>query len=81
MTELSCDDLQDLLGDLVADELTPEVIIVVERHLCDCPGCGGRLALYRATIILTRALPRHADPLPEAFAARMRKLLLTDGGE
>ena len=81
MTDLTCDDLQDLLGDLVAGDLAVDVVVIVERHLGTCPHCGGRLELYKATIILTRALPRNPDPLPPAVEARLRRRMLTDGHE
>lgn len=76
MTEMTCDDWQELLGDLVAGELAVEMVVVFEQHLCDCPPCVTKLELYRATISLSRCLHCHPEPLPPAVEARLRRALL-----
>ena len=74
MTPLTCDQLNDLLGDILNDEMELHVRAEVEIHLGVCPHCGGLVAACRATITVTRALPK-CDPLPADLEARLRKLL------
>ncbi len=78
MTEVTCDDLQELLGDWVGGDLAHTVIVLIETHLGKCPGCGNKVALYRATIWLARSLPAHTDPLSPAFEHRLRRMLLAE---
>jgi len=80
VTEMTCDDWQELLGDLVAGELAGDVVVVFEHHLCGCPPCVTKLELYRATISLSRCLHCHPEPLPPAFAAKLRRVLLSADG-
>ena len=74
MTSLTCEDLQDLLADFVSGDLSTELQTVFELHLCECPHCGDTVAMYQATITLTRTLCV-CEPLPIAFEAKLRALL------
>ena len=78
MTEVTCEDLQDLLGDWVGGDLAHAVVLLIETHLGTCPGCGEKVALYRAVILLARALPACPDALPPSFEDRLRRMLLTE---
>ena len=73
MTPLTCDDLTALLEDILNDEVELHVRADVEIHLGVCPHCGGLVAACRATITVTRALPKSEPPLPADLEARLRK--------
>ena len=50
MTPLTCDQLNELLADILNDEMELHVRAEVEIHLSVCPHCGG--------------LTKHHDPIP-----------------
>lgn len=62
---MTCRELVELLIDFVSDELPAEHRARVDHHLRLCPPCLAYLESYRATIKLTRQLPRVAPPPPE----------------
>jgi anti-sigma factor RsiW len=69
-----CREVVEVLIDYVDGEMTIEHRAQFERHLCGCLQCFAYLETYRATIRLTRALPKN-DPLPAAFAERLQRML------
>ena len=79
MSEMTCQDLEDALGDWFDGTLADTVLVVIEKHIGNCAHCGKQVALYRATVALCRQLPHAPEPLPEAFATRLRALILSDG--
>lgn len=78
MTEVTCEDLQDMLGEWVAGDLAETIVVIIQTHIGGCPGCGNKVALYRATICVARALPDHTEPLPPSFEARLRRMILAE---
>lgn len=73
MTPLTCDDLADLLDDLLNDKCEVEIRGRIEIHLGICPDCGGLVAACRATFTISRALPKCDPPLPADTEERLRK--------
>ena len=69
-----CREVVELLIDYVGEELQPDQVALFERHLCGCLQCFAYLETYRATIRLTRSLPK-CEPLPPAFEERLRRML------
>jgi predicted anti-sigma-YlaC factor YlaD len=73
VTPITCDDLADLLDDLLNDTCAVEVRGRIEIHLGVCPDCGGLVAACRATFTISRALPKSDPPLPAGLADRLRQ--------
>jgi len=67
---MTCRELNELLLDFLAGELTEDQIQQIKDHLDDCPPCVTILATYRLTIQVTRQLP--CNPLPPACEQRLR---------
>lgn len=78
MSDMTCQDLEDILDDWLAGELVDTVLIIVEKHLGECSHCGKQVALYRATVALCRRLPETPLPLSDEFASKLRKMILVD---
>ena len=78
MTEFTCEELIEQLLEFVEGQLDEPVLIAIQAHLGHCPHCGGVVATYRATVVVTRALPRCAPPLPAGFEMKLRLLLEQD---
>lgn len=72
----ACQEIIDLLIDFVEGELSPERQEEFQRHMCGCMPCFVYMETYRATIRLTRALPKD-EPLPQEFAVRLQLMLQT----
>src|SRR5689334_12817653 len=66
---ISCRELTEILGDLVADELPPEQKADAERHIQECPACSNLYDTYRVTILLARRLP--LVPMPPGLMDRL----------
>lgn len=71
---MTCRELVELLIDFVGDELPAERRRIVEEHLGCCAPCHVYVQTYRATIKLTRRLPRTAPPPPQLLE-RLRAAL------
>lgn len=80
MSEMTCQDLEEILGDYFDGSVADTVLVIIERHMGSCGHCGQQVALYRATVALCRKLPEAPEPLNEAFAARLRHLILVAEG-
>lgn len=78
MTAMTCQELEDLLGDWLAGELASGVLLILESHVGECSHCGEQAALYRATVAICRRLSLTPEPLSEAFAAKLRRMILVD---
>jgi anti-sigma factor RsiW len=64
-TELTCQELVELVTDYLEGTLSPEEQARFARHLSLCPGCNTYLDQFRETIALTGAL-REDDVAPDA---------------
>ena len=80
-TELTCQELVELVTGYLEGVLTPEDRARFERHLSLCPGCVTYVDQFRETISLTGALregrrrchrPRRAPRAVPALEARRR---------
>jgi anti-sigma factor RsiW len=73
MSEMTCEQLVELVTDYLEDALTPQARRRFERHTALCPGCEVYLDQIRVTIAevgrLTpeRLAPAARDQLVEAF--------------
>ena len=63
-TELTCQELVELVTDYVEDALPPEERSRFERHLTICPGCVTYVDQFREIIALTGTL--REDDVPAA---------------
>ena len=70
-TEMSCEDLVELVTEYLEDALAPEDRAAVEAHLADCDGCTAYLEQMRTTIRLTGTLTEEHVP-PEAREPLLR---------
>jgi anti-sigma factor RsiW len=69
-TELTCQELVELVTDYLEGVLPPEERARFERHLGICPGCVTYVEQFRETIELTGAL-REQDIPPAARSAML----------
>ena len=81
----SCQDLEQLLGDFVDGETTPDERRRVEQHLAECSGCRAVVeqtrALLAATATLDREIPPAEDLWPEIRAGIGRhRFARSEGG-
>jgi anti-sigma factor RsiW len=73
VTELSCQELVELVTDYLEDALSSEDRARFDRHLVGCPGCVTYVEQIRATVRLSGRLteesldPRLRDALLAAF--------------
>jgi anti-sigma factor RsiW len=70
---ITCRELADALGDLVAGDLPPDRRQVIEQHLHHCPPCEDLLEEYRLTIRLARQLPPLS--MPPTLCTRLQAAL------
>jgi anti-sigma factor RsiW len=76
--DIPCRQVIELVTELLEGELPADDVLVVERHLATCDGCGAYLEQMRETIRVTGALreedvPRQVmEPLVEAFRSLRR---------
>jgi anti-sigma factor RsiW len=73
--ELTCRELADFLGDYVSGELSPEVRMVFEEHLAECPDCVTYLRTYEDAIRLARNAVG-SDPVPPTVPAELVQAIL-----
>ena len=67
VTELSCQELVELVTDYLEGALPPAERARFEAHIEPCDGCRRYLEQIRTTIELTgRMTPEHLDPAAEA---------------
>ena len=78
MSEMTCQDLEDALGDYFDGSVADTILVIIEKHMGSCEHCGRQVALYRATVALCRQLPHAPEPLPDEFAARLRRMILSE---
>ena len=67
-TELTCQELVELVTDYLEGILVPEERARFERHLSICPGCVTYVEQFRETIALTGALREEDVPQPARSA-------------
>jgi anti-sigma factor RsiW len=76
--DIACQQVVELITELLEGELPTDDVLVVERHLALCDGCSAYLQQMRETIRVTGALreedvPRQVmEPLVEAFRSLRR---------
>jgi anti-sigma factor RsiW len=67
VTEMSCQELVELVTEYLEDALPPEERARFEAHIVPCDGCRNYLEQIRKTIELTgRLTPEQLDPQAEA---------------
>jgi anti-sigma factor RsiW len=71
-TELTCQELVELVTAYLEGVLSPEEVARFERHLTICPGCVTYVEQFRETIALTGTL-REEDVPPAARAALLEQ--------
>jgi predicted anti-sigma-YlaC factor YlaD len=64
VTELSCQELVEIVTDYLEERLTPEDRRRVEEHLAACEGCRNYLDQMRETIRLVGRLDEGSIPAP-----------------
>ena len=71
---MTCRDAIAVLADYLAQDLDPETVAALERHLADCGPC----TTYLATYTKTRAIGAEAQrvEMPDEMKARLRRFLL-----
>ncbi len=74
VTELSCQELVELVTNYLEGSLSPEEVERFERHLSTCPGCVTYVAQIRETVLLSGRLTQDSlDPkLRDALLAAFR---------
>jgi anti-sigma factor RsiW len=75
MNPFTCQEFVEQVMDFLEGEVPDTLRITIEEHVGICSHCGQFLASYRATIVITRALPRATPPMPPELEARLRALL------
>ena len=78
---MTCQELLEHLAAYVARELQADVVATLERHVGECPTCGGLVETFKLTLVIVKALPRQCDPLPDGVANRLRAVLAREGFE
>lgn len=78
---MTCEELLEHLAAYVARELQADVVALLERHVGECPSCGGVVETYRLTLFVVKALPKQCDPLPDGVANRLKAALAREGFE
>lgn len=73
---MNCRRAVELFLDYVANEVDDDLRVTLETHFKACPPCVVYLETYRATITLTRQLPREA-PMPAELEQRLIAVLKT----
>jgi len=71
---VTCREAIAVLADYLAQDLDPETVAALERHLADCVPCTAYLATYTKT----RAIGAEAQrvEMPEEMKGRLRRFLL-----
>lgn len=72
-TELTCQQVMDLIVDYVAEDMEPARRSAFETHIHDCPDCLAFLDTYKVTIRTTRSL-RYKD-IPGGMRHRVQQFL------
>jgi len=76
----TCKEITALIGNYLADRLTPGLKREFERHLRLCPDCVNFLRTYKKTVALSAALqpsalpPRVRDNVLEFLRKKMRRI-------
>jgi hypothetical protein len=70
---MTCRDLCDCLDELIAGELSAELLERTGQHLYRCQPCALLVESYRITIRLVRRLPPR--PMPPSCLARLQAAL------
>lgn len=68
---MTCREVTQLLIDYVENDMSQEIRMVFERHMCGCEPCQVYLNTYWSTILMTHRLPAE-EPLPLEFEQRLR---------
>ena len=71
---MNCDQLKNLLGDLLDEAVARELIIEIEGHLADCPSCHVEVDTLQKTIRIYRA-SSPCPTLPDDAKKRLHAVL------
>ncbi len=71
---MNCRELHAVLYEFVDGELAAETKLVIEQHVATCPHCGAYIETYRATVTMTRNLPK-PKTVPASMEQRLKKML------
>ena len=63
---ITCRELNDIIGDYLAGELTPTQQAAFDRHMAVCPECREYLETYKTTVALGKSAFDHPDDPPPA---------------
>jgi len=73
--ELTCRELSELLAGYFAGELDPDVRMLFEEHLVECPECVAYLRSYAETMRLAKDA-YEADAVPVEFPEELMRAIL-----
>lgn len=76
---MTCQELLELLAEYVAQELEADVLVLFEKHVGECPSCGGVVETYKLTLVVVKSLPQQCDPLPDEVSNRLKAALAREG--
>jgi hypothetical protein len=76
---MDCQMFEEVLFDLTAGTLEPDLSRQCEAHLASCPRCASELAEYRSTVKLIDSL-KHRE-LPESFWQSQRSRVMQAVGK
>ena len=72
LAALTCQEVVELVSDLLGDGLPPDDRIRLEQHLLVCPPCTLHVGQIKATIALTAELREHGADAPDDALAAFR---------
>ncbi len=72
-TELTCQQVTDLIVDYVAEDMEPAMRSAFKTHIHDCPDCTAFLNTYKVTIRTTRSL--RDEDVPDEMRHRVQQFL------
>jgi len=75
MTNLTCREMTDFLGDYLDGSLALAERRLFDKHLADCPECVAYLRSYAETIRLARQI-REDDALPASIPDELVRAIL-----
>ena len=70
---LTCQEVVEVVTELLSGGLEPEERIVLEQHLLVCPPCTAHVAQMKATIALTASLRAEPATAPPAALEAFRR--------
>lgn len=68
-----CEEIRKLSSDYIDEELSPDMQVMVERHILGCKRCEIYLNTLRKTIELSKSIPK--PPIPQDVSMRLHARL------